>query len=216
MTGAQPARRDYRVSARRMAGVEANARLTGATAAVLLVLLAAEGVTVLRVGQLLTPHVVIGLLLVPPILLKMSSTMWKFSRYYLGDPAYRKQGPPATVLRILGPFVIVLTVVMFASGIALLFSPNALSGHLLQIHQASFIVWFAAMTVHVLGHLADTGRLAPKDWFSRSRRLVPGAGGRQLLLVASLVVGVILAVSLKSHVNSYLVERGANHFGGPH
>src|SRR5579863_2660040 len=65
-------------------GVESNARLTAATAAVLLVLLAAEGVTILRIHALLTPHVVIGMLLVPPILLKIGSTGWRFVRYYRG------------------------------------------------------------------------------------------------------------------------------------
>ena len=44
----------------------ANARLTAANAAVLLVLLAAEGVTILRVRALLTPHVFIGVLLTDP------------------------------------------------------------------------------------------------------------------------------------------------------
>ena len=43
---------------------EGNARMTGLTAAVLLVLLAAEGLTVLQVHALLTPHVVIGMVLV--------------------------------------------------------------------------------------------------------------------------------------------------------
>ena len=76
------------------AGVESNARLTGSTAAVLLVLLAAEGVTVLRVGALLTPHVFIGMLLIPPVLLKIGSTGWRFVRYYRGSPAYRRKGPP--------------------------------------------------------------------------------------------------------------------------
>jgi len=47
-------------------GVEANARLTGSIAAVLLVLLAAEGLTILRVGRLLTWHVFLGMVLVPP------------------------------------------------------------------------------------------------------------------------------------------------------
>jgi uncharacterized membrane protein (DUF441 family) len=46
--------------------VAANARLTATVAAVLLALLAVEGVTVLRVRSLLTLHVFIGTLLAPP------------------------------------------------------------------------------------------------------------------------------------------------------
>jgi hypothetical protein len=75
-------------------GPEGNARLTGGTGAVLVVLLAAEGVTILRIRGLLTAHVFIGLVLVPPVLLKTGSTLWRFARYYLGDPAFRRKGPP--------------------------------------------------------------------------------------------------------------------------
>ena len=74
------------------AGVAGNARLTAANAVVLLVLLAAEGVTILRVHQLLSPHVFIGMVLIPPVLLKVASTTWRFARYYVG--ALRQAQPP--------------------------------------------------------------------------------------------------------------------------
>jgi hypothetical protein len=63
-----------RAERRADAGVAANARLTASNAAVLLVLLAIEGVTVLRVRALLAPHVFIGVVLIPPVLLKVAST----------------------------------------------------------------------------------------------------------------------------------------------
>ena len=44
----------------RQDGVEGNSRLTATAGLVLLVLLAVEGVTILRIGPLLTEHVVIG------------------------------------------------------------------------------------------------------------------------------------------------------------
>lgn len=74
--------------------VEANARLTGSTAAVLFVLLAAEGFTILQVRSLLAAHVFIGVLLVPPVLLKIGTTSYRFVRYNLGSPEYRRKGPP--------------------------------------------------------------------------------------------------------------------------
>jgi hypothetical protein len=191
---------DRRQGSRR---VEANARLTAGTAVVLLVLLAVEGVTVIRVGQLLTLHVVVGLLLVPPVVLKIASTTWRFVHYYLGDPAYREKGPPHPALRVLGPFVVVLTVVLFASGIALLLAPNSLGGHLLLIHRASFILWLTVTAVHVLGHLVETGRLAPRDWMHRARRQVPGASTRQLMIVASLVIGAVLAAALAGRAGDF-------------
>ncbi|MHB1931226.1 MAG: hypothetical protein ACYDEN_11840 [Acidimicrobiales bacterium] len=183
--------------------VEANARLTAGTAVILLVLLAAEGVTILRIWPLLGPHVAVGLILVPPVLLKMASTSWRFVRYYLGDPGFRAKGPPAPALRLLGPFVVVLTVLLFASGIALLFYPNGLGGRILQLHKASFVLWFFAMAVHVLGHLEETGRLAPRDWLPRSRRRVRGANARVGLVVVSLVAGVVLAAALTGRVGHF-------------
>jgi hypothetical protein len=176
------------------AGVESNARLTGATAAVLLVLLAIEGLTVLRVRGLLSWHVFVGMLLVPPVLLKIGSTSWRFARYYLGAPAYRRKGPPPVLLRLLGPVVVILTVVLFASGIALVLAPHSLRHSLLFAHKASFVLWFGAMTIHVLGHLLDTARLAPRDWARRTRRDVAGATARQWALAVSLVVGAGLGI----------------------
>jgi hypothetical protein len=65
-----------------MDGPEGNARLTGTVAAVLVLLLAAEGVTVLSVRSLVAPHVFIGMLLIPPVTLKIGSTIYRFARFY--------------------------------------------------------------------------------------------------------------------------------------
>lgn len=192
-----------RTSRRRVAGVHANARLTATTAAVLLVLLAAEGLTILRIGSLLTLHVFLGMLLVPPVLLKMASTGWRFVRYYLGDPEYRRRGPPTPVLRALGPVVVVLTVAVFATGIVLLLGPVPWRRTMLELHKATFILWFGAMGLHVLGHLADTARLAPLDLFHRTRREVRGAGVRQWLVALSLVIGVGLGVLVVPEVGAW-------------
>lgn len=185
-------------------GVEANARLTASTAVVLLILLAVEGVTVLQIRPLVTMHVFVGMLLVPPVLVKLSSTIWRFAKYYLGSPDYRSKGPPPTALRVLGPFVALLTIVLFASGILLLLGPVSLRSQFLLIHKASFFLWFAFMTVHVLGHLGDTARLATKDWTSRVRRVVAGSTSRRLVLSVSVVVGLLLAFVTIPYVGPWL------------
>lgn len=187
-------------------GPESNARLTGTTAAVLLVLLAAEGFTILRVRSLLTPHVFIGMLLIPPVLVKTASTIYRMVRYYLGTPAYRRKGPPPVLLRLLGPFVVVSTVVVLASGVALLLAGPAWQRSLLLLHKASFILWFGAMTIHVLGHITDTARLAPRDWVHRTRRDVAGAGLRQWTIASSLVVGVLLGFLVLGRVGPWLTS----------
>ncbi|MHB8330347.1 MAG: hypothetical protein ACYDD6_12115 [Acidimicrobiales bacterium] len=193
-------------------GVEGNARLTAATAAVLLVLLAFEGVTILRIRALLSPHVFIGMLIVPPVLLKVGSTTYRFVRYYRGTPAYRLKGPPPALLRLLGPFIVVSTLVVIASGIALLLVPAPGRQPLLLLHKASFVLWFAGMAVHVTGHLLDTARLAPRDWVRRSRRQAAGAGLRQWAVAASVAGGVPLGIMLLGRVGPWLSS--TPHHGG--
>lgn len=185
-------------------GVQANERLTSSTALVLLVLFAIEGVTVLRVHSLLTLHVFVGMLLIPPVLVKMSSTLWRFARYYLGSPEYRHKGSPPIALRVIGPFLMVLTLILFASGVLLLLGPTAWRGRLLQLHQVSFILWFILMTVHVLGHLGDVARLSTKDWARRTRGLVAGSRARRLFITTSILVGLVLAFFTVARVGPWL------------
>ena len=192
-------------------GVEANARLTASGAAVLLVVLAVEGATILRIRELISPHVFLGMLLIPPVLVKMASTGYRFARYYLGAPAYRRKGAPPILLRLLGPVVVILTVVLLASGVALLLASPAWSQQLLFVHKASFVLWFLAMTVHVLGHLAEVARLAPRDWLRRARRDVRGAGSRQWLIAGSLVAGVLLGLAMLSRVGPWLATAHGGH-----
>ena len=187
-------------------GVEANARLTGSTAAVLLVLLAVEGVTVLQVSRLLRLHVFVGMLLVPPVLLKSASTGYRFVRYYTGDPPYVRRGPPHLILRILGPVVGVLTLAVLATGIALLWAPSDWLDRTLFLHKATFVLWFGAMTVHVLGHLADTYRLAPRDWTPHHDD-VPGAWLRRATLAVTVVAGIGLGLLALGQVDSWLRRR---------
>ncbi|HZU73294.1 MAG TPA: hypothetical protein VE990_11050 [Acidimicrobiales bacterium] len=193
--------------------MEANERLTSSTAVVLLVLLFLEGLTVVSVRSLLGPHVFIGVLLVPPVALKIASTGYRFARYYLGASAYRRKGPPTWLLRMLGPAVVVLTVALLGSGVALMLVGPSWHDRLLALHKASFVLWFLAMTVHVLGHLAGTARLGLPDWASRGRRRPAGASGRVALLVATLMAGAAGGVVLLGRVTPYLDSLPLKHLG---
>ena len=75
-------------------GTEGNERLTVLTGLLLIVLFAALGITIIRIGQLLWLHLFLGLLLLGPVALKLSSTGYRFARYYTSDPVYREKGPP--------------------------------------------------------------------------------------------------------------------------
>jgi hypothetical protein len=192
-----------RRASERSDGVAANARITAGAAVILLVLLAAEGATIPFLGSLLDAHILIGMIIVPPLLVKLASTGYRFVRYYTGSPQYRAKGAPPAMLRLLAPLVVVLSVVLVASGIALLWAPLSWRHELAFVHKASFVIWFAAMTVHVLAHVIETAKIAPRDWYGNARRQVAGAGWRQWLMVISLVLGGLLALATASSAASY-------------
>src|SRR5450432_2548295 len=121
-------------------GVEANARLTSSVAVLLLILLAAEGLTLPAIHALVRPHVYIGFALIPPVALKVGSTLYRFTRYYMRAPAYWQKGPPPPLLRILGPVVVLATVLLLASGVALLFFTRTWQQRMLTLNKASFIL----------------------------------------------------------------------------
>lgn len=95
--------------------VEANARLTAVAGLVLLVLLAAEGVTIVSIRRLLPLHYFIGLLLIPPLLLKLATTGTRFVRYYRHDREYRAAGPPEPILRATAPLLVISTVLVLGT-----------------------------------------------------------------------------------------------------
>jgi hypothetical protein len=185
-------------------GVEANARLTATTAGVLLVLFAAELATVLLGARsVLTAHVVVGLILVPPVLLKIASTSWRMFAFYRGDAAYREKGPPAPALRILGPFFVVLTMLVFGSGAGLVFIPHDLHSSFLIVHKVTFYLWVATLLIHVAAHLKEMVRGVAADG-SRGTRIEPGARRRHLVVAGSVLLGVSLAPALAPVAETYL------------
>jgi hypothetical protein len=182
-------------------GTAGNERLTGATGGVLIVLLAVIGVTIIRLGPLLWVHLFVGTLLVGPVTLKLASTGYRFVRYYTADPSYKRKGPPPLALRLIAPIVVISTVVVFASGVALLFIGPSSRGALLPIHKISFFVWVAFMALHVLAHLptvahafnADYLRAAGGGDLTNGYGEANGRAGRVLSLASALVLGLVLA-----------------------
>lgn len=193
-------------------GTAGNERLTTAVGATLIVLLAVIGLTILRIGQLLSVHLFVGMLLVVPVLLKLASTGYRFLRYYTANPRYRRKGPPALALRLIAPMVVLSTLVVFASGVVLLLVGPSAHSTWFPIHKDSFFVWVAFMGLHVLGHLPSMPAVLRAD-YSPSERLsgdVTGRTGRVLALAGAIVGGVVLAVLLIPDFGPWL--NGAGHF----
>jgi hypothetical protein len=193
--------------------VDGNERLTAATAVVLVVLLAALGVTILSIGQLIWWHVLLGMLLIPPVLLKLGSTGWRFARYYARAPEYVRRGPPLMPLRLMAPLVIAATLAVFATGVGLLVVGPA-GGILVGLHKASFVVWFVVTAIHVLAHLRSIPRLVAADWRRRPvppEPRVPGTARRTLLLAGSIVAGAVLAIATVKYGQPWV-----HYFAGRH
>ena len=181
-----------------------NARLTGGAAALLLVLLAAEGATIPFIGRLVGPHIFIGVLLIPPVLLKMASTGYRFARYYAGNPPYRRKGPPGRDAAARAG-VVATTLALFATGVWLM-AEGPRNNTVVFLHKASFIAWVALMTVHVLGHVLEVPRLATPDWRRAGGReaALAGSGMRVSLLIASLLAGLVFALATLSLIGPWV------------
>jgi hypothetical protein len=172
-------------------GTDGNEELTATTSVLLIGLLAVLGVTIVRIGQLIWLHLFLGFLLLGPVALKLASTGYRFVRYYSRNAAYRDKGPPELALRLIAPVVVITTLVVFVSGVLLLFHGPQNRSELLTIHKVSFIVWAVFTGLHVAGHL-------PR--LPRSVVLTPtGRAGRWIALAGVLVGGLVIALVLIPH-----------------
>lgn len=210
----------------RSGGPAGNALLTAWTGLVLLVLFVAELVTLLDLSQWLDWHVVIGVLLVPPALLKTASTGWRIVRYYTGEPRYERAGPPPMLLRLLGPLVVAATLALLGSGLLLVIAGPATARQpfltivgrplgLVSVHSAMAVVWAVVTGLHVLARLVPAvltvtestrgiGRVPPGS-------RVPGTPGRTLLIGAALACA-LAALPLVTPLNpGWLQHREDRH-----
>lgn len=186
-------------------GPAANERLTAWAGSVLLVLLAVEGVTILSLRLLLIPHVVVGLMLVGPLLVKLASTGYRFVRYYTGDREYVAAGPPMMLLRLLAPLLVVATLFVLGTGISLLFVPPTVRDVMVFLHKAGFVVWFGLTAVHVLAYLWRVPRLIGADLSAGSppaaRR---GRAGRLAGITGGILFGVVVASLLVQRAQPWI------------
>lgn len=185
-------------------GPAGNAALTAWTGLVLLVLSAAELLTLVDVRGLISWHVALGALLVPPALLKTGTTGWRILRYYRGHTPYVEAGPPPMVLRVLGPLVVASTLGLLGSGILLillgqdssqqnLVSALGLGVSWVSVHQGFFVVWCGATGLHLLGRIIPALRIS---FGSERVARLPGTWVRAALVGACAVAAVALAVAL--------------------
>ena len=203
--GAMPATERARTPL--LPATEGNERLTALTAFALLVLLAVEGVTIVWLRPFLTIHLFVGLMLIPPVALKLASTGYRFARYYTRDAGYRRKGPPPALLRWTAPGVVATTLVVLVTGVWLLLAGPRSRDALLPFHKIGFIVWLALMSVHVLGHATALPRAAVAEYSPPAA----GSGRRGLAVALALAAGVAVAVALVPHYHAWQVAHIFHH-----
>ena len=182
--------------------MEGNEILTSAAAVLLVVLLTAEGITIVHMRGLLSAHMFIGLVLIPPVVVKLGSTGYRMVSYYAGSRAYRLNGPPLLPLRLMAPVLVASTLAVLASGVALLAAGHK-SSTALTIHKLSFIVFGVMFAVHFLAYVPRVVRSLRADWGAARRHAVPGAGARAMLVAAAVGGGAALALALLPTILAY-------------
>jgi hypothetical protein len=183
LASASPATRGAGLHPPRLSNPAANERMTALAALPLLVLLAVEGITLLFLRDLLPVHILVGLALVPPVLLKLATTGWRFFRYYSGDREYVRRGAPSLPLRVLAPVLVLSTAAVLASGIAFVLVPSH-PGALLMLHKASFVVWGPVFAIHVLAYVWRLPGLVLRT-----------AGAQRLALAGALALAAVFALT---------------------
>ena len=188
------ARRRHRRQPETAAGAEGNEQLTALTGAVLLIGFAVEGLTLPALDRLLTLHFFLGMLLIGPVLLKICSTCYRFARYYSGAAPYVRKGPPAPLLRLLGPFVVITSLAVLGTGVALARTGPQQQGPWLFLHKATFVLWFGVMTIHVLAYAWRLPRILLGSPGDGARMAAPGGRFRWLVVGTSLATGLLVAL----------------------
>ena len=192
-------------------GPPGNERLTTSVGLVLLVLLGIETLTTLALSSYLPEHIFLGLLLIPPVALKLTSTGWRFVRYYTRSRPYRVAGPPRLLLRLIAPLLVLSTLTLFGSGVAIIIAGHG-GGPLLQLHAVSFGVWGVLVAIHILAYLTRVLREGAADWRRHAER-VAGVRGRRAALLGALLAGVILALATYSAQDAWLDQRHQHRHG---
>ena len=176
----------------RFGGTLGNEILTSATGLALIGLIVVEVVTIIDIAGLTGTHMFIGLVLIPPVLLKLGTTGYRAIRYYSGSVSYRALGPPLMLLRVTAPVFVAAMLVILVTGVVLLADGHK-AGGVLEIHKVSFIVWIVLLGVHLLAYFVRALRLVLADLRVTKGDVAPGVGIRTMLLVSALGGGVALA-----------------------
>ncbi len=189
-----------------------NERLTAAVGLLLLAPILVEVATILLgVHTFMSVHVFVGLALIPPVLLKLGSTAWRFARYYTRSRPYVALGPPQIAMRLLAPLFVAVTVVLFGSGVAMGLVHGQALDVARRLHGPASVVWLVLLGLHVLVYFTRAVRRTAEDAVPEQRSRARGAGVRGLALVVAIVSGVVIAAATVSAQHHWIDIRHDRH-----
>lgn len=189
----------------RTGGPAGNARLTAWLGLVLLALFLVETATLLDLQGLIDVHLLVGGALVALALFKTGTTGWRIVRYYLGSTAYRQAGPPPLALRLLGPLVVLTSLALLGTGLALtavgrdagrnsFFTFAGFGVSTLTLHQGAFAAWLVITGLHVLGRTMSSWQLVRRR--RRTAARLPGRRARATVIALSLARSAVVGVAV--------------------
>jgi hypothetical protein len=174
--------------------IDRNERITAIAGAVLFVFIIIELLITANLHGLITEHIFVGVLLSGPLVVKMFSTGYRFFRYYTKSSDFVRKGPPNIILRLLAPFLVLSTVLVFISGFGLAFGHD--DGLFGKIHSISVALWIPLTAVHAYAYIRKVPRLIGSDWNKQSKYQMPGRIARLGINIAGLMAGAIAAIVL--------------------
>ena len=197
------------------AGVVGNGRLIALAGVILLALLLVQLATTANLGALLPVHIVVGVLLAGPLVVKLGATGYRFLRYYTGAPAYVRKGPPRLPLRLLAPLLVGATLAVVGSGIGLVVVGPARVGFLRQVHTVSVLLWLALLVLHVVPYLGRALRWIADDWRADPAAPTSGRGLRLGASLGALLAGAAATVLLSPGIAPWVTWMDLKGGGSP-
>ena len=177
-----------------------NRQLTALAGIVIYALLVVLAVTIFDIRRFLIAHYIVGFLLIPPVILKLGSTGYRFLRYYSGSAPFRSAGAPPLLLRFLvAPVLVLSTAAVFATGLELWLFGLQFGSVWISAHTLSAVLMLIAVAAHLPAHMRLSVDAVVDEVAARREALF----SPRSLAVASLVAGAVLAAASLLYVSPF-------------
>ncbi len=176
------------------AGPPSNRRLTALTGALVLPLAAVVLLTGLLFGDLWRVHYFVAYLLLPVVLVKLSSTAYRMVRYYLRSGLYRQVRPPYPLARLTSPLLVVSVLVLFISGIVMWWT-HSQADPWGWLHTDAAVAFSGLVLLHLGLYVPEALRAARDDLRTVAPTPPSHRTRRRAVIGASLLAGLLLALS---------------------